>query len=361
MKRVLFFGIFDSFYARSVILREGFEANGYEVVECRVDPRKYPGWRKYRLLWQKGIAFRTDSFDHILVLFPGHTLVWLAWLLFGNRIVFDAFVSLFDSNVQDRARYSKHSLRAFRDHALDWTSCQLARTVLVDTEAHHRYFIEQLGVREDKLIVVPVGAGDAWFEAGAAPSVSVSTAISIGFYGSYIPLHGIATIVRAAALPGDLPLRFELIGAGQDYARVQELARELGVANIVFTPRVSRRELIEKVRGFDICLGIFGDTEKAARVIPNKVYECAALGKPIITMDTPAIREAFTDQKDIFLCEATPESLAQAIRTLVTDSALRGHIGSGAHARMCERYTAQQITHALLEGLHERESGTMQS
>ena len=348
MKRVLFFGIYDPAYARSIIVREGFEANGYEVVECRVDARAEYGARKYLTLFNQGRVLRHESFEHILVLFPGHTVVWLARLLFGRDIIFDAFVSLYDSNVDDRKRYAAHSFRAYRDRLLDWSSCLLAHTVLVDTDAQKQYFIKRIGVPGKKLIVVPVGASKAWFDAGEAVPHGSSASLRIGFYGSYIPLHGVEHIVRAADILRHELITFEIIGDGQEYARMQELVRALGgLPNVMFLPKVSRDELIVRVQGFDMCLGIFGTTEKASRVIPNKVYECAALGKPIITADTPGIREMFTQGENIFLCANTPAALARAIMTLAHDDALRTRLGREACALLRARFSPKSSKNAL--------------
>ncbi len=343
MKRVLFFGIYDPGYARSRIFTEGFAALGYEVVPCRVDPRNARSLHKYQLLWRQGRALRHESFDLVLVLFPGQTVVWLARLLFGNRIVFDAFVSLHDSNVFDRKKYGRYSLKAWRDWLLDRFSCALARTVLVDTIEHKRYFSERLGIPEHKLIVVPVGASKEWFSASVEKGERQATPLRVVFYGSYIPLHGVEVIVRAAALVADLPLRFELIGGGQEYGRVRELVEALGVANVAFEERVPLQELVERVRAADICLGIFGSTPKAERVIPNKVYECAALGKPIITTNTPAIREVFTPDESIALCEASPEALSEALRALAADKAMRTRLGARARVLMERGYTPLRL------------------
>ena len=53
-----------------------------------------------------------------------------------------------------------------------------------------------------------------------------------------------------------------------------------------------------------------------------------AMGKPIITADTPAIRELLTHKKDIYLCSpADPKAIAASIEELRNDEPLRKKIG----------------------------------
>ena len=49
------------------------------------------------------------------------------------------------------------------------------------------------------------------------------------------------------------------------------------------------------VADHDVCLGIFGDTEKALRVVPTKVYQGAAAGCALVTSDTEPHRRALGD------------------------------------------------------------------
>ncbi len=81
----------------------------------------------------------------------------------------------------------------------------------------------------------------------------------------------------------------------------------------------------------DLCLGIFGNTEKTTRVIPNKVFPLA-MKKPIITGDTPAIREVFRDHDHLLLCPvANATALANTILRVKQDESLRMKIAENGH------------------------------
>jgi glycosyltransferase involved in cell wall biosynthesis len=133
------------------------------------------------------------------------------------------------------------------------------------------------------------------------------------FHGSFIPLQGIEYILKAAKICEKDGINFLIIGDGQEKKKMIGLSGELGLKNVEFVGFMSQEWIREKIAQADVCLGIFGDTQKTQRVIPNKVYECLAMQKPVITADTPAVRELF-DENDMMLVEtANSESLAAAI------------------------------------------------
>ena len=75
--------------------------------------------------------------------------------------------------------------------------------------------------------------------------------------------------------------------------------------------------LRSRIVGSDICLGVFGTSDKAARVVPNKVYDALAAGRPLVTEDSPAARELLHDGDDALLVPAGDgAALADALRRL---------------------------------------------
>ncbi len=86
-------------------------------------------------------------------------------------------------------------------------------------------------------------------------------------------------------------------------------------------------------RGRRICLGVFGESAKAARVVPNKVWQAMAVGRPVVTADTPAVREVLEDGRTALLVPAgDPDALAAALAPAGRRPARCGS-GSGRPAR----------------------------
>lgn len=173
------------------------------------------------------------------------------------------------------------------------------------------------------------------------------------FWGNFIPLQGIQYIVLAAKKIEKYPdIKFQIIGGGQTEDKIHRFYSSLNIKNVEFLGKRDSRELPSMIKKADICLGIFGDTDKAARVIPNKIYEAIAMAKPVITADTSAIRELFTDKENILLCRrADSEDLAEKISELKNDSFLRGKIAKGGYELFQKHALPAIIGRQLLEEL----------
>src|SRR5262249_6312316 len=173
-------------------------------------------------------------------------------------------------------------------------------------------------------------------------------------FGRYIPLHGLETVVRAASLleQSGEPCRFLLVGEGEERSRIESLAREIGASTIEFHRSEPPERLAEIVRTADLCLGIFGVSGKAGRVVPNKVYEAMAAGKPVITGDSPAAREILRDGEDCLLCErGNPAALAEAIPRVKRDGAMARRLGETGRRHFQENAATTVIGRILRERL----------
>ena len=112
-----------------------------------------------------------------------------------------------------------------------------------------------------------------------------------------------------------------LIGRGQQDAEIKDMLAKHPLEHLTWIPWVPYEELVDQIALADVCLGIFGDSDKAARVVPNKVYQVISAGRPLITRTSPAMHELLPEPMDgLYLVPPEdPRALADAIRKFRLD------------------------------------------
>ncbi len=290
---------------------------------------------------------RQNPYDLIFVGFFGHLLMLPLGILSHTPILFDPFVSVYDTLCFDRRIFRERSLLGRVSFWLDRTACRLATRVLLDTQLHANYFAETFKISANKLSVLPVGCNEDIF---SPRQTSPSEYTRVIYYSSYQPLHGVDTVAQAAALLASEPrIRFRFIGDGQEFKRVTRLAETLRLENTVFVLRVSLADLPAEIAAADICLGgHFGNSDKAKRVIPGKIYQILAMARPLVASDSPANRQLLTDGENALLCPPMdPENLASAIMRLHLDRKLRESIARGGRDLYSKHCSESIITGRL--------------
>lgn len=364
--RITYWGTYDAAYPRNKVVLAGLRANGAEVTEYH-EPlwggtsdklsRARSGWLAPGLLLRWLAAYMKLSFrflfsakpDCLFVGYSGHFDMFPAALLArlrGVPVVFDAFLSLYEAFVLDRPAIKPGSLKARLLFLVDKYSCRLADLVLLDTDAHIAYFRGAFLLPGVKFLRSFVGTTRLPPPAPAPASKSFTVLYS----GRYIPLHGVEYVLRAAALLAGEDIFFRFDGDGEGLPAARTLAAQLGLKKAEFVNSSTQEDISAAIAAADVCLGIFGNTDKAARVIPNKVFEALALGRPLVTGDSPAARELLTDGMDCLLCPmASPEGLAAAVRRLKDDQALRTRLAARGRELFERRASAPVIGAEILE------------
>ena len=334
LRRVLAFGTYDrEKHPRVAVIIDGLRENGVRVVEVdeplqlstadKVAMMQHPSRLPHlagRILrcWTSLVVrslrlrgpFRPDA---ILVGYMGHFDVVLARLLYPRTPILLDHLIFAASTAADRGECSRVKLLLMR--LIDMVATRTADVIILDTEEHRARLPEALRGRG---VVVPVGAQRAWRNARrlAAPSRAPQNhELSIIFYGLFTPLQGATVIARALRLLEEQGVGFhaKLIGSGQDSDAVRaELSGATSVEQIDWVPAT---ELPALVAEHDVCLGIFGTTDKARSVVPNKVYQGLAAGCAVVTSDTPPQRRILRGAA-VLTPAGDAEALAEALREL---------------------------------------------
>src|SRR3990172_11571720 len=335
---ICYFGTYsmEEGYPRNRVIIDGLKKNGVDVVECHEDlwqgtSEKLEGIKDGLAVLKKSLHIikaylslikkfkNAGNYDALIVGYAGHIDIFLAKVLnlFRKKpLIFDAFLSLYDTVVMDRKIVSQNSLKAELLWLIDHWSCRMADAVLLDTPAHVDYFVREFRLPAEKFYAIPVGSYLASSESCRIP-LSQETSnppipqiplkppllkgeisfppfrkggkggfdrgfsdehqkewkdrFTVLYFGSYIPLHGVDVILKAAKIiqenkvkgekggfkhgfSDDREIIFTLVGTGQLLPAMKELASRLELKNVIFIDRfVREEELMGYIQQADIC------------------------------------------------------------------------------------------------------------
>jgi len=368
-RRVCFFGTYNRTHTVTRLLWQACRAVGIEVVEChrplweltRDKTAAYFGVgsliRLLRAYFQaaRDLSRARQALGAVplyVVGFNGQLdCLLLRWLVRRQPtpILFAPLVTVTETLVDDRNLFAAGSVRARLARTLDRLSLTVATRVVIDAEAHRQYVIDTFNLPPERVATWHLGADDEVFK--PLPLPERRGRVHVLFYGTFLPLHGVHTILAAAArLRDQTAIDWLFVGTGPERAACAAQARAAGLERMVFHDWVAYDHLGETIAAADICLGIFGVTPKARMVVPNKVFQAAMVGRAVITADTPAVREIFAHGETAWLCPpGDAAALADGIATLTADAALRQRLGRQAGALMAERFSAAEQGRRLAE------------
>ena len=344
-KTVLWWGRFDPDYSRNRILRQVYGALGWEIIDFQP------------------LFSRTADVEALLRRLPTPHLIHVPCFRQrdmaaahrharrrGLQLLIDPLISAYDKQIFERAKFTEHSVQANQLLREEQQLFQGADIVLADTSEHARFFIETLGVPREKVTTVYVGAEEALFTP-ATNAHPPNNPLEVLFYGSFIPLQGPRVIIEAARLYQGPPVQWVLLGNGPllDDSR----KKSQGLTNVTFENWLPYTGLPDRIRRADILLGVFGATPKAQRVIPNKVFQALACGKPVVTCRAPSYPAHFGDGKEgvTFITAGRPNELANAVARLASQPARLLQQGREARALYDQHFSIKHIEQQLADAL----------
>ncbi len=345
IRRLCVFGSYDdsALYSRNRKLIDALAACSADVVEVRVE-RQEGHKSNHGRLSSLGNLGRTavrqiqsmlsllrqreriKGSDVYFVPYPAYLdLLLLQCLLWRRsrseyRLVIDAFLCLHDTLINDRRMLPANGILARMAYWLERRTLRAADLVFIDTEQQESLLQRTYHLESELLAAVPVGIDESvWRPCRPLPSPG---SFQVLFWGTFIPLHGIETIIRAAALLQDTDpdIAIDLVGDGQTADAAARLIGELKITNITWQRELlPAAELREHLEHSHCVLGVFGESEKAGNVIPYKAYQALASNMILVTRSGPAISGLTRGEGVAGLVLVPPgnaEALADALRSV---------------------------------------------
>lgn len=343
----------DPGYVRTRNLRAALD----RIEHCQVydATNRRRGWLRYFETITKTLRIRLRHNPDVYILgFRGHEIFWIIRLIaVGKRLVFDEFMSPSDALLSEKKAGVAGRFLGYLTLPFEWLCLHFSGHCLTDTQLHKSFIAARFGVPHDKIEVVYVGAVPGDKDPGHQTNTGKTDSnkpLSVLFYGTFLPLHGMDVVLRACKLLETKPIEFRIIGgSGKPLVRFLDLLDELQPGNVVHDSWVDFEDLQSTViPNADLCLGgPFGGTPQARRVITGKAFQFLAQSKPTVIgrIEEPV---KFVDRENCLLVDqASPESLAAAFEWALGNRERLPEIG-----RMGNRLFHDQFsTNALAEQL----------
>jgi len=226
-----------------------------------------------------------------------------------------------------------------------------AKTIVTVAPGMKRRMIE-LGVREEKIAVVPNGYEETIFEAADS---SIDIRKEMGWSDRFVVLYAgtmghipdLPTLLKTASLTAkDEGILYVLIGAGQREEEYRDYCRSHGLENCQFLGRKPRREIPAFCRAADICVNLFPKHPFWGTILGNKTFDYLGSGTAYVycgsePSDTGEVLRA--SGGGLVVAPEDPEALSATIKYLRAHPAERSEMGRTGQAYVIEKFARRKL------------------
>jgi len=143
------------------------------------------------------------------------------------------------------------------------------------------------GIDPNKIDIVTNGANMELFspipkDEALLKSLGLEGKFIVGYIGTHGMAHGLEFIVESIKDLKDETIHFLFVGTGAKKEATVALAKRLGLKNVTFLDPVPKSEVKRYISVIDVALVPLTKTEIHASLIPSKIFESAAMRKPML-------------------------------------------------------------------------------
>lgn len=275
------------------------------------------------------LLFSFFIFTKIYLLFNRFDLVYtreIFWSFFSSNFVFEAH------------NFPQKIGRLYR-----WLFKRVRLLVVLNSYLKNNFLKE--GFSEDKILISPDAVDKDFFlnisdKMNERKSLGLPLNKKIILYsGNFYDWKGVDTFAHSIRiLPIDL--FFVIVGG----TKQSDLERIRGILvdqkNVLILGHVPHSEIPKYIFSADIL--VLPNSAKqdisSFYTSPLKLFEYMAVGRPIVASDLPSLREVLDESSCVFFEPDNPESLAEKVKILLSDSSLANKIASEALVKS-KKYT----------------------
>ncbi|MGH6888523.1 MAG: glycosyltransferase family 4 protein [Rhizomicrobium sp.] len=227
-----------------------------------------------------------------------------------------------------------------------------AERIVTVTEPIRRQLVAR-GIPPEKIAVVTNGADlERLVPRIGNPQLKSRLKLEGKFIVAYVGTHGFAqgleVVVRAAAILRDSDVHFLFVGEGARRDDLIAFAGELGVSNVSFVGSVASEAAVDYLALADAIVVPLKNSAVFEGALPSKIFEAAAMEKPILLSANGASAELVRDYRaGIVVPPENPEALAGAAQCLRSNAVLRESFRDGCK-RLARHHDRERLAGVML-------------
>lgn len=222
----------------------------------------------------------------------------------------------------------------------------------------YREDLIEKGVAEQKISIIPNGVDKELFYPQDPDPEYIEKYIGTGnFSCAYIGTIGMAAgldvMIRAGQLleeRGRNDIRLIIVGDGAERENLEKELQEKRIKNVLFTGRLAKEDVPKILASVDSCLVHLKKKDLFKRVLPSKIFEMAAMKKPIILGVQGCAAELLEKAKaGICIEPENAEELVEAVCSLAMNPEARARFGEEGRAYVLEHYDRQTLAEGYID------------
>jgi glycosyltransferase involved in cell wall biosynthesis len=191
--------------------------------------------------------------------------------------------------------------------------------------------------------IIPFGVNTKTFRPRVAEAPGPDRTLTIGFVGRMLPAKGLGVLVEALSQLKQESWRLLLVGDGPERETVeQELAAHGLLDRVRFTGAIDYQHVPEFYGQMDVLVMPTQTTKRVREQFGRVLVEAMASGVAVIGSTCGAIPEVI-GRAGVVVRENDPGALAQAIRRMLSDRALRERLARDGRARVEQLYSWERV------------------
>ena len=237
-----------------------------------------------------------------------------------------------------------------------------SKQIIVVSKAFEDEIEKQVSGSLPKCVFIPNGADLEYYEppklwrgsflhgADRAANPELFNVIFAGVFSDYTNLE---TLLDAAAiLKEQAPhVRIHLAGGGYQFTRIRELVQEKTLHNIKFWGTIPKSRISKFLMEGDLSIINYRNLEIFGQVLPNKLFDYLAAGKPILAATPSGEVSRILTESGAGKCviPEDPQALANSIVWFSQNRQAGLEMGKAGHAYVRRNFNREVLVQQLLE------------